>query len=67
MCAENSLVFSAYACDIWAGASFFVHISYWLHNIHNKNNCLFYLAGICLHIFATGKIPFFSGGLNISK
>lgn len=35
MCAENSHVFSGYACDIWA-------------------------AGICLHIFATGKIPFFS-------
>jgi [calcium/calmodulin-dependent protein kinase] kinase len=35
MCAENSLIFSGYACDIWA-------------------------AGICLHIFATGKIPFFS-------
>lgn len=26
MCAENSLVFSAYACDIWAGASFFLFI-----------------------------------------
>ena len=35
MCAENSLIFSGYACDLWA-------------------------AGICLYIFATGKIPFFS-------
>ena len=35
MCAENSLVFSGYACDIWA-------------------------AGVCLHIFATGKLPFYS-------
>ncbi|KAL7505377.1 hypothetical protein ACHAXN_002872 [Cyclotella atomus] len=35
MCAENSLTFSGYACDMWA-------------------------AGICVYIFATGKIPFFS-------
>ena len=35
MCEENSLVFSGYACDIWA-------------------------AGVCLHIFATGKLPFYS-------
>mmetsp|Transcript_32388 Transcript_32388/g.59430 ORF Transcript_32388/g.59430 Transcript_32388/m.59430 type:complete len:223 (-) Transcript_32388:68-736(-) len=35
MCAENSLIFSGYACDIWA-------------------------AGICLYIFATGKLPFYT-------
>mmetsp|Transcript_5223 Transcript_5223/g.10693 ORF Transcript_5223/g.10693 Transcript_5223/m.10693 type:complete len:780 (+) Transcript_5223:87-2426(+) len=35
MCAENSLIFSGYACDMWA-------------------------AGICLYIFATGRLPFFS-------
>ena len=35
MCAENSLVFSGYACDIWA-------------------------AGVCLYIFATGKLPFYT-------
>jgi len=35
MCAENSLVFSGYACDIYA-------------------------AGVCLYIFATGKLPFYS-------
>ena len=35
MCAENSLVFSGYACDIWA-------------------------AGVCLYIFSTGKLPFYS-------
>ena len=35
MCAEDSFVFSGYACDVWA-------------------------AGVCLHIFATGKLPFFS-------
>ncbi|KAL7540038.1 hypothetical protein ACHAXR_009816 [Thalassiosira sp. AJA248-18] len=35
MCAENSLVFSGYACDIWA-------------------------AGICLYIFATGSLPFYT-------
>lgn len=35
MCAEDSLVFSGYACDMWA-------------------------AGICLHIFATGILPFYS-------
>jgi len=35
MCAENSLFFSGYTCDIWA-------------------------AGICLYIFATGKLPFYS-------
>mmetsp|Transcript_27067 Transcript_27067/g.49868 ORF Transcript_27067/g.49868 Transcript_27067/m.49868 type:complete len:267 (-) Transcript_27067:141-941(-) len=35
MCAENSLVFSGYTCDIWA-------------------------AGICLYIFATGNLPFYT-------
>lgn len=35
MCAENSLLFSGYACDMWA-------------------------AGICLYIFATGKLPIYS-------
>ena len=35
MCAENSLIFSGYACDIWA-------------------------AGVCLYIFATGILPFYS-------
>lgn len=35
MCAENSLIFSGYACDIYA-------------------------AGVCLYIFATGKLPFYS-------
>jgi len=35
MCAENSLIFSGYACDIWA-------------------------AGICLYIFVTGKLPFYT-------
>ena len=35
MCTENSLVFSGYACDIFA-------------------------AGVCLYIFVTGKLPFFS-------
>jgi len=35
MCAKNSLVFSGYACDLWA-------------------------AGICLYIFATGKLPFYT-------
>ena len=35
MCAEDSLVFSGYSCDMWA-------------------------AGICLHIFATGVLPFYS-------
>jgi len=35
MCAENSLVFSGYTCDIWA-------------------------AGICLYIFATGSLPFYT-------
>ena len=35
MCAEDSLLFSGYTCDIWA-------------------------AGICLYIFATGKLPFYS-------
>ena len=35
MCAEDSLVFSGYACDVWA-------------------------AGICLHAFATGRLPFYS-------
>ena len=35
MCAENSLVFSGYACDIYA-------------------------AGVCLYIFATGKLPFYT-------
>lgn len=35
MCAEDSLFFSGYACDIWA-------------------------AGICLHVFATGRLPFYS-------
>jgi len=35
MCAEDSLVFSGYACDIWA-------------------------AGICLLVFATGELPFYT-------
>lgn len=35
MCAENSLVFSGYTCDIWA-------------------------AGVCLFVFATGSLPFYS-------
>jgi len=35
MCAENSLIFSGYACDMYA-------------------------AGVCLYIFATGKLPFYS-------
>eukprot|EP00573_Skeletonema_grethae_P007727 CAMPEP_0201693940 /NCGR_PEP_ID=MMETSP0578-20130828/6366_1 /ASSEMBLY_ACC=CAM_ASM_000663 /TAXON_ID=267565 /ORGANISM="Skeletonema grethea, Strain CCMP 1804" /LENGTH=574 /DNA_ID=CAMNT_0048179549 /DNA_START=45 /DNA_END=1769 /DNA_ORIENTATION=+ len=35
MCAEDSLSFSGFACDIWA-------------------------AGVCLFIFATGEVPFYS-------
>jgi len=35
MCAEDSLVFSGYACDIWA-------------------------AGICLYVFTTGELPFYT-------